>query len=289
MKIALLSLFFASATFSVNAGDWGKAPVQDKMPIEECVDLGGMIGVTYGSEYIYKGYMFGGDTAVTHVSYTFDGLALPITIAADYANIIKENPFRNIVNDELALSATVGLPSFAGIDAALSFTERFYSEDPNTALYASRNGEFGLHLEKDLEVALLKFDLFYNLDLPNSWNGSIPTFPNGDSGSWFWDLGLERAIPVFGQDLVLSGGVAYADNYWGTAPNFQNGGRSSGWNHYYLRASLPIELNCRTVLTPYIGYVGAPDTWLLDGAPNWNGLTGQSDVLHGGLNLSVSF
>jgi hypothetical protein len=52
-----------------------------------------------------------------------------------------------------------------------------------------------------------------------------------------------------------------------TAPRSEAGGRSSGWNQYYLRASLPIELNCRTVLTPYIGNAGASDSWLVDDAP----------------------
>ncbi len=77
------------------------------------------------------------------------------------------------------------------------------------------------------------------MDLPNAWNGTLPAAPNGDSGAWFWNLGLERSLEVFGQEFVLGGGVTYADNYWGRHRHFKSGGRSSGWNHYYLRAAMP--------------------------------------------------
>lgn len=223
------------------------------------------------------------------VFYTFDSLVLPVTIGASYANVVSGNAVTSVVNDDLALSIEAALPSVAGIDASLSYTYHFYPEDPGNILWASSHGEVGLHLSRDLDVAVLKFDLFYNSDLPNAWNVALPTMPNDDRGAWFWDLGLEKSIDVLGHGLVLACGVAYADNYWGTAPNAQTGGRSSGWNHYYLRASLPIQLNCRTILTPYLGYVSAPDSWLLDGAPDWTRASGQSDVFHGGVNLSVSF
>lgn len=288
MKTILTTSLAALFAVTAHAGDWGKVPV-GKAPIEECADLGGTISVGYETDYIYKGYVFGGDAVVGAVGYQFDGLGLPLTISATYANVVSRNGLTNIVNDDLALALGVALPSFAGIDASLSYTYHFYPEDPSGLFWPSSHGEVGLHLSRDLNVAVLKFDLFYNTGLPNAWNSTLPALANSDSGAWFWDLGLEKTIDVLGHDLVLAGGAAYADNYWGTAPNLETGGRSSGWNHYYLRASLPIELNCRTVLTPYIGYVGAPDSWLMDGAPVWGSLSGQSDTLHGGVNLSVSF
>lgn len=288
MKSACLTLFAAAIASSAFSGDWGKAPV-DKTPIEECVDLGGVIEAGYHTDYIYKGYRFGGDSVSTGVEYTYEGLAVPLTLAVDYVNVVSGTTLTNIVNDDLAVSLKAGLPSFAGIDAALSYAYHFYPEDPNTLIWPSSNGEIGLHLSKDVSLAVLKFDAFYNMNLPSAWNGTLPGVPNSDSGAWFWNLGLERSFEILGQNLVLGGGVAYADNYWGTVPNLQTGGRSCGWNNYYLTASLPIDLNCRTVLTPYIGYIGAPDGWLLDGAPNWGGLSGQSDFLHGGVTLSVSF
>jgi hypothetical protein len=277
---------------SASGGDWGKVPVSDKTPvapIEECVDLGASIEIGYHTNYIFKGYEFGDDTVIADVRYTYDGLGLPLSFGIRHANMTRGNAFVNIVNDETALSSVLGLPTVAGINSSLSYTYRFYTEDPSIALYPSSHGEFGLHLRRDVNVALLKFDLFYNPSLPNAWNGTLAALPTNDRGAWFWDLGAEREFDVMGQSLVLEGGVAYADNYWGTAPNFQTGGRSSGWNHYYLRASVPIQLNCRAELTPYVGYVGAPDSWLLDGAPEWASLQGKSDILHGGVNLKVSF
>ncbi|MCB1205055.1 MAG: hypothetical protein KDN18_12420 [Verrucomicrobiae bacterium] len=289
MKIASILLVFSCASIAAMGGDWGKAPV-DKVPyIEECQDLGAEVGVGYHSDYIYKGYLFGGDTVSTRVGYTFEGLSTRIHLGIAYANVVSENTFPNVANDDLALSVRGDLPSVAGIDAALSFTYHSYPEAPDHIFWPSGHGEVGLHLSKDLSLAILKFDLAYNTNLPNAWNGTLPTLGNQESGAWYWDLGAERQFSVQGLDLILSGGVAYADNYWGLAPGAQSGGRSSGWNHYYLKASLPVSLNCRTTIEPYIGYCGAPDGWLMDGAPDWANRQAQSDILHGGVNLSVSF
>ncbi|HQW29604.1 MAG TPA: hypothetical protein PK529_10495 [Verrucomicrobiales bacterium] len=49
-KLALFAsagaMSFGVNTLNVNAGDWGKAPV-DKTPIVECVDVGGEVSVGY--------------------------------------------------------------------------------------------------------------------------------------------------------------------------------------------------------------------------------------------------
>lgn len=289
MKIRSLIGICLGFVSVASAGDWGKAPV-DKMPIvEECVDLGGSVGLGYHSDYIYKGYKFGFDAVSIDASYTFVSL-VPLTLGVNYTNVVAGPAFSSIVIDALELSLRADLPSVAGIDVALSATHRSYPEElVATILWPSSNQELGLHLSRDLGPVVAKFDLFYNSQLPNSWNGTIPSPLVNDTGAWYWDFGLERSFDVLGHSLVLGGGVAYADNYWGAAPAFQTGGRSSGWNHYYLEAALPIELNCRATLTPYIGYVGAPEGWLLDGAPHWWTLSGQSDVLHGGVTMSVAF
>jgi hypothetical protein len=289
MRSCALALTLLAFPFLGSSGDWGKASV-DKAPIvEECLDLGASISFGYSSDYLYKGYLFGGDTVSTQVNYSFEGLSTLIHLGIGYANVVSENTFANVANDDLALSARADLPSLAGIDAAVSYTYHSYPEGTDSIFWPTGHSELGLHLARDLAVAVLKFDLAYNLTLPNGWNGTIPTLGNQESGAWFWDLGLERQFELIGQGVVLAGGVAYADNYWGLAPTSESGGRSSGWNHYYLRASVPVELNGRTTLTPFVGYSGAPDSWLMDGAPDWANRKAQSDVLHGGVNLSVSF
>lgn len=293
MKSLILISTLSVLVLSAQSGDavrspLGKSPI-GKAPVEECLDLGASIFTGYDSSYLYKGYLLGQDAVTGGVNYHFDGLALPLTASMQYTNVAAGGFLSNATNDDLSFGLRAGLPSFAGIDAAISYIYHFYSEDPATRLYPSSQGEVGLHLSRDFQLAVLKFDLFYNNSLPNAWNGMIPGGANNDNGAWYWDLGLEREFDVFGHGLILAGGVTYADNYWGRGPNFRNAGRSSGWSSYYLRASLPIALNCRTTLTPFVGFVGAPDTWLMDGMPNWLGLSGQSDILHGGVNLNVAF
>lgn len=286
MKSFLSALTIAGLSVMAHAGDWGKAPV-GKTPVEECVDLGGSISLGYETDFIYKGLLVGGQSAVGNLQYQLEGL--PLVFGVNYTNVIGSNEFANIFDDELAVSGRLLLPTVAGIESSLSYTQRYYVENPNTPLWPSSSGEVGLHLSKDLKVLLLKYNAYYNLNVPNAWNGTIPTLNNDENGAWYWDISAERTFDVAGLPLIIAGGVAFADNYWGESPSAETGGRTSGWNHYFLRASLPIEVNCRTVITPYVGYLGAPEGWLMDGAPDWANRPAQSDFLHGGLNLKVDF
>ncbi len=294
MKKWIFAVGALSLSFGAQAGDWGKAPIQAKAPIEECLDLGGQISTSYHTDYIYKGYRFGRDTVSTNVNYTFTNLALPVTIGTTYTNIVNGAIIAPLIGDELAIYASVALPSVAGFDIDLGYTQRFYPEGAFGAPFdATGNGEIGLTIGRDVGFAVVSLDIYYNLNAPNSWNNMFTPTNSSDNGAWFYDLGLEREFVICeSASLVVSGGVAYSDNYWGDMPNAQ-AGRSSGWNHYYLRASAPIKLNCRTTLTPYIGYSGAPEGWLTDGAA-FGGQTGflgdpQSDIFHGGVSIIVEF
>ena len=289
MKKAILVATIGAMTLGVNAGDWGKAPV-DKTPIVECVDIGGKISAGYMSDYIFYGVQASGDSVWTDVNYTFDGLAVPITIGAWYLNGINDgglagNPF-GVAYDELDLYAKAALGTFAGFDVSLGYTQYVFPEvrgvvGPGNPLNPLRGyGEVGLDITRDLGFATLAFE-------------ANKAFGGGGAGGsahgYYYQLGLEKSFGLTDNiSLVLGTGVGYSDNYF-AAPGF--GGLSdSGWNHYYVTASLPIVLNCRTTLTPYIGYNGAPDTWIADG--NFGPLPGslpQSDILHGGVTLSVTF
>ncbi|MCG8598617.1 MAG: hypothetical protein MI807_00555 [Verrucomicrobiales bacterium] len=272
MKKILLIAAVSALTLGSNAGDWGKAPVPAKAPIEECLDIGGNISVGYHSDYVYHGLRLGRDSVVTDVNYGIDSF-IPLTLGATYKNVIGGAP----AVDHLELYLRGDLGSFAGFDAAISYTQHFYPEPP-----LGSAGEIGLHLSRDIGIATLKGNILYNMNYPNSWNITAPD----DSGAWFYDFGIEKVVPVAGQNLVLSAGVGYGDNYWGALP-LANTTHASGWNHYYITAALPIELNCRATITPYIGYTGAPEGWLVDGIAGPTGI--QSDILHGGVTLSVSF
>jgi hypothetical protein len=271
MKKTILVATIGAMTLGVNAGDWGKAPV-DKTPIVECVDLGGEISVGYKSDYIFYGTRFAGDSVWSDVNYTFDGLAVPITVGAWYLNGINEDGLGGAY-DELDLYVSAALGTFAGFDVALGYTHFVFPEFRSNVTPATATGGYG-ELGIDITRSLGFVDLAYES------NYAMGGLANG----WYHQIGVEKSFGLTDNiSLVLGAGVGYSDNYFGffTA-------NDSGWNHYYATASLPIQLNCRTTLTPYIGYNGSPDTWVTDGI-NPTGIDPQGDILHGGVTLSVSF
>lgn len=264
MKNQLMISALLAVNFFAEAGDWGKAPI-GKAPIEECVDLGGQIAVGYETDYLFHGVRFSRDSVWAEVNYTFDGLAVPVTIGAWYLNGINGN-INGAIYDELQLSAEAALGTFFGFDVDLGYTHYTFPEFRSNVLPVGGYGELGLGVSRDLGFASLVLGTNYALG-----GGGIA--PQG----WYHEAGLEKGFHLTDSiDLVLGAGVAYSDGYW--VP--------SGWNHYYARAALPISLNCRTTLTPYLGYSGAPDSWVVDGFP---GDQAQSDVLHGGVSLSITF
>lgn len=273
MKKAILVATIGAMTLGVNAGDWGKAPV-DKTPIVECVDIGGEISTGYMSDYIFYGVRFAGDSAWVDVNYTFDNLAVPITVGAWYLNGINDGGGSGPLGfgagyDELDLYVSAALGTFAGFDVALGYTHYVFPEFRSNVLPIGGYGEFGLDVTRSLGFVDVAFQTNYAM-------GGGGFAPSG----WYHQLGLEKSFGLTDNiSLVLGAGVGYSDGYFG----------GSGWNHYYATASLPIVLNCRTTLTPYIGYVGAPDTWIADGIVTTAVGTPQSDILHGGVTLSVSF
>jgi len=287
MKKAILVAIIGAMTLGVNAGDWGKAPV-GKAPIEECIDLGGEITVGYMSDYFYRGYHVATSSVYGEVNYTFDGLAVPITIGAWYLNGVDAPVFQGRSFDELQLSASADLGTVAGFDLDLAYIHHFYPEGlsliPNGNAFGAGDdlGEVSLRISRDLGFATLVGSANYYLD--DTTNAGAFGFGGRDLG-FYGNIGLERAFGITDNiSLVLAGGVGYVDML-GNTPFVQR-----GWNHYYLQASLPIQLNCRTTLTPYIGYNNQASF-----TPNSNpvsvlgGLPVDDSVVHGGVALSVTF
>jgi len=303
MKKAILVAIIGAFAVSVNAGDWGgKDVVGPKVPIG-CPDTSGYVDIGYDTDYLYKGYRFYTDSTHLGAGYTFESV-VPVTLSVNHisATRIFDNagvPTGGLMGSagriensitEVGVSAQVA--SVAGVDVTLGYTHRFYSGVPVAGGGVSSNGELNLGLSKDLDFVRVHFDLYYNLNTPESWNVTAPGVKD-DSESWFWDLGVDKTIGLTDNvSLALGAGVTYADNYWGGslagAPSFTP--RASGWNSYYVRVGLPIELNCAATLTPYIAYSGAPDGFLMDGAPV-GGSSGQpqSDIFYGGVSLNVKF
>lgn len=277
MKKLVLLTIAGVLSQGVQAGDWGKAPV-GKQVIEECVDLGGEVSVGYMTDYIFYGVRFAGDAVWTDVNYTFDGLVVPITVGAWYLNGINEDAFV-AAYDELDLYARADLGTFAGFDVTLGYTHYIFPELRSNNAPTGGYGELGLDIRRSLGFADFVFETNYAFG-----GGGIA--PRG----WYHQAGLERAFQITDKvSLVAAAGVGYTDGYFsvnGLVPN-QFSPRASGWNHYYVNLALPIELNCRTTLTPYIGYLGGPDTWIVDGIAGSD--ENQTDILHGGVSLKVSF
>lgn len=270
MKQTILLAAIGALTLGAQAGDWGKAPV-GKEPIEECVDLGGEIGVGYMSDYIFYGARFAGDSVWTSVSYTFDGLAVPVTVGAWYLNGINEDGIAGAY-DELDLYVSAEVGTFAGFDVSLTYTHFIFPEARGNLPGGTTSGygEAGLDISRSLGF----------VDLAYESNYAFGGFANG----WYHQIGVEKSFGLTDSiSLVLGAGIGYSDNYFSILT-----ANDSGWNHYYVTASLPIALNCRTTLTPYIGYTGAPSGYVMDGV-NPTAIDPQSDILHGGVSLTVSF
>jgi hypothetical protein len=265
MKIRLLSLLILAAMTGLDAGDWGKAPV-DKTPIEECVDLGAEISAGYETDFMFYGIRFARDSFWTDLNYTFDGLPVPITVGAWYLNGINGSAFAGGF-DQLNLYANAALGTFAGFDVNLGYTHYTFPEFRSNIAPLGGYGELNFNVTRTVGPLDLRYSMSYAM-------GGGGFAPQG----WYHELGGEKTFPLTDSiGLTLGAGVAYTDGYWGP----------SDWNHYFARVSLPIELNCRTTLVPYIGYLGAPDTWIVDGAFGAN--SPQSDILHGGVSLRVTF
>jgi hypothetical protein len=125
MKTNVLTLLCLGLTASVYSGDYysGKEPVSGKMPIEECVDLGGEIFASYQSTYIIHGLRINEDTVSGGVNYSFDAL-IPLTFGASHhSGITPSFPWNGIGAidlTELSLSAT--FEDVAGFSIELGYT-----------------------------------------------------------------------------------------------------------------------------------------------------------------------
>ena len=289
-KAILATLVGAAAMLGVTAGEWCPPAPNDKCPIEDCPDIGASISVGYESDYIFYGARLAQDSIWADVNYTFDSLPLPVTVGVWYLSAFgapDDRPGLAGFGDEADFYASVGLPSICGFESSITYTAYTFP----TQTYGADSGsthELSLEISREiLNGFLATYRVAHDFRLGGDRDG------DGDpDGAWVHQLGLAKTIDI--NDCValdLSGGVYYTDNYYANG----NGVLDSGWNSYYLQAALPIALNCRATLTPYIGYNGTPDGWILDGSfagqgfggPNWG--QNANDVLHWGISLGVDF
>lgn len=287
-KITLIAIISGLA-LGLHAGDWGKAPVPDKTPIEECVDIGGSITSGYMSDFIFQGSRHARDTVWTDVNYTFDSF-VPITVGATYYNFTGGNFENGVFDDFLHTYAGFNLGTFAGFDTSFTMHHVFLPEGSGNVVTATSQSVATLGLSRDLGFATLLLSTNYSIGGDGSIVGAAGGGAiNGDfSGGWYHSAGLQKSYGLTDNvSLVLETGVGYSDDYW---VHYWN----SGWAHYYAKASFPIKLNCRATLTPYIGFNGGMDD-NIGGFESSDslGLTGNGagggDVFHSGISLNVTF
>jgi hypothetical protein len=283
MKKFTLIAVISGLTLGAHAGDWGKAPVSDKTPIEECVDIGGSISSGYMTDFIFQGSRHARDTVWTDAKYTFDAF-IPVTIGATYYNFLSNINQNAVFGDFLHTYASFNLGNIAGFDTALAYNHAFLPEGTGPVTTTSQ-GVLTLGLSRDLGIATLLLGTAYSV----GGDGGTALGVNDDfSGGWYHNAGLRKSFGLTdAASLVVEAGVGYSDDYW---VHYWN----SGWAHYYAKASLPIQLNCRATLTPYIGFNGGMDDNALgfESSDSLDALgtgAGGGDVLHGGISLSVSF
>ena len=285
---------------------WTPPDKGPKCPIDDCPDIGGSIAMGYETDYIFRGVRLTEDAIWVDANYTFDQMPLvnlPLTIGVKHvtglaSRVTYFTPFGGASDgDQSNIYASVGLPSVLGFDLDLGYDHYLYSNlrgpSPGGAFggIGDSHGAISLNLSRELLWGLVgTYNVAYDFVTPGN---DFPFSGTNDNGAWIHTMALSKSIALTDNiGLDLSGGALYTDNVWPRSWGFPfQHARSSGWNNYFIRAALPIALNCRATLTPYIGYNGTPDTWIGDGADVdfFGPATNDNDILHGGVNIRVNF
>ena len=291
------------------AGTWCPPAKGGKCPIEECPDIGGNIAVGYDTDYVFKGVRLARDVLWGDVNYTFDNLPFTPNIGVFHLTDLNDANALNLFGptsnygDETRVYSSIALPSILGFDAGVGYTHYFFP----TLRGPSPNGPWGDSLSE--VTATLARELIWGVvgsyQADYRWGSGF--------GGWLHTFGLAKGFDISDAiGLNLSGGVRYNDNYWRNFPGviastlgnshnwpIGNHGRDSAWHSYFIRAALPIALNCRATLSPYVEYNGTPGGWSGDGMHGTYrgqllnyplGLNAnRNDVFFGGVSLNVNF
>jgi hypothetical protein len=272
--LSALTIFALAISYSSHGGELsgsGKEPLAPgKAPLEECIELGGFVGITYLSDQFIHGMRLNRDTVAVTAGYRFESivpLTIGVTQSMGISTIFPYTAVGPVDLTDVGIEAELG--SFLGFDLSLGYLHRFIDFTGAPGDLSTDYGEVSLELRRDFGFVEFVASSTLGLQSRDSF------FAAGGGDGWIHTAGLEKTIPLCeSTSLHLSGGVAYHDGFFYAVPGTHD------WSHYYLAASLPIALNCRTTLTPYIGY---------NGVQQWGVYFPQGDALHGGVNLQVSF
>jgi len=306
MKIKLLlGAIIGAVALSANAGSYCP-PAKDcaKCPVDCCDELNGNVGVSYMSDYIFRGVRYSRDAVGLNASYRFDNCIAPVTIGVSHISSLSsigtsELNAANGGGDQTDLFVAVGLPSICGFDFGLRYDHYMYPNmrGPISPTLGDSHGALGLTVSREIFCGVvLAVNSTHDFNQPSAgtWN-QLGTIPSTDNGAWIHTASLSKSFCI--TDCIalnLNGGVLYTDNLWNNAGNNHTAGnnRSSGWNSYYVEASLPITIGKCATLSPYVGYNGTPDGWVADGVQVLTEVGGDpnaNDVFYGGVRLNVGF
>ncbi len=277
MKKSILFGLIGAMTLGVNAGDWGKAPV-GKSPISAPAEDQGSVELGFMSHYIFRGMVGAVNTYYADVNYTFENLTVvPITIgAARYTG--GDGKWSDMFGaydggTRMVLSAEAALGTFAGFDTVLGLSHYSHEDYGN---YAQPFMDVSLELTRSLGFADLRLLTVYGL--AGSYQDERPE-------GLYTELALSRSFGITDAlAVIVEGGLAYDSGYnWA----YDSGG--SDFNHYFFKATLPIELKSNVTFSPYVGFNGSPTGWSTDGAWNNGSTNDQSDIFHAGASVEITF
>lgn len=277
--------------------------------VDCCPDIGGQVSVGYDTDYVWRGVRWARDSVWADVNYTFDNLPFSPNIGVWHLSSLGSaaggprtafGPGNDAYGDETNIYAGIDLPSILGFDTGLGYVLNLFptSRGPSGTPFNGGDSFQRVQFNASRELFCgLHFNYLAEYFFGNTGNG----INGSDLDGWFHTLGLAKSFCVTDCiSLDLSAETGYNDGLWsglgaiGNAGPGRLGGYGSGFNHYLLKAALPIALNCRATLTPYVAYNGTPDAWVADGLSGISVLTNNqganaNDGFFGGVSVTVDF
>ncbi|MDF1816800.1 MAG: hypothetical protein P1V20_31650 [Verrucomicrobiales bacterium] len=257
IKLFLATLIGAVTINGVVAGPCNYCPPPaecDKCPIDCRDDLPGHVGVSYMSDYIFRGVRYSRDAVAFNASYTFEKCCLPITLGFQHVSSLNSQanlnnptaaiPFGGTTRmgrpggDQTNIFAEIGLPSICGFELSARYDHWFYpnlrlpQNDPRANVlapfaglgnYGDSHGAVGIKISRELFCCLnLAVTSQYDFNTPGAGlpiNGTA-TNADPDNGAWIHTAELSRSFCITDCiGLDLKGGVLYTDNVWSHAAN----------------------------------------------------------------------
>ena len=295
--------FLALAAAPAVAGPAAPAPKNPVAPAPVNDDLGITAGLGYHTNYIWRGINFGQhwvDASLAGAVPLIEGTRLAWdmnfgTLAGDQDHLLPANGFglTNLSYQRLQLGAAIQ-HDIGAVTASLGY--RYYRNMGGLANPGGGLGAAGFGMQDGQEISLGLATALGPINVATSANYDWV------NDSWYFDFDANTSIAVTDSiSVVPFFNVGYGKNYnWqGNAFNgnfFTNGsGRDdvTGWTAINTGIRLPIKLNSRATLTPYIAANLPLGTVTNLAAINTVGLgthdTPFKSVLTGGVTLSVRF